>query len=78
MSAFDRRPPDPPLGPGRVAPRLLVAVGVRGDFEELTGFVKANVVAAVSADRGEPMVSAADVAVIGDWREALPALLATL
>ena len=47
----------------QVAPRLLVAV------------VKANVVAAVSADRSAPMVSAADVAVTGDWREILPALL---
>ena len=53
-------------------------MGVHGDFEELTGFVKANVVAAVSADRGDPVMSAADVAVIGDWREVLPELLATL
>src|SRR5207253_5134552 len=62
----------------QVAPRLLVAVGVHGDFEELTGFVKANVVAAGSADRGDPAMSAADVAVIGDWRDVLPELHATL
>ena len=62
----------------QVAPRLLVALGVRGDFEELTGFVKANVVATVASDRNSPMTSAADVAVIGDRREALPALLATI
>jgi electron transfer flavoprotein alpha subunit len=62
----------------QIAPRLLVAVGVRGDFEELTGFVKANVVAAIEADRAAPMLSAADVAVTGDWREVLPALLDTL
>ena len=61
-----------------VAPRLLVAVGLAGDFEQLTGFVKANVVAAVSADRGTAMVSEADVAVIGDWRKVLPALLDAL
>jgi electron transfer flavoprotein alpha subunit len=61
-----------------VAPRLLVAVGLAGDFEQLTGFVKANVIAAVNADRGAPMVAAADVAVIGDWREILPALLGAL
>ena len=30
-----------------VAPRVLIAVGVPGDFEHLTGFVKANVVVAV-------------------------------
>ncbi len=61
-----------------VAPRLLVAVGLAGDFEQLTGFVKANVIAAVNADRGTPMVAAADVAVIGDWRNVLPELLAAL
>jgi electron transfer flavoprotein alpha subunit len=62
----------------QVAPRLLLAVGVRGDFEELTGFVKANVVAAVGADRAAPIMGAADLAVIGDWHEALPALLGTI
>jgi electron transfer flavoprotein alpha subunit len=59
----------------QVAPRLLVAVGVHGDFEELTGFVKANVLAAVGTDRAAPMMGAADVAVIGDAREVVPALL---
>jgi electron transfer flavoprotein alpha/beta subunit len=59
----------------QVAPNLLVAVGVRGDAEELTGFVKANVVAAIAADRSAPMLAAADVAVVGDWREVLPSLL---
>jgi electron transfer flavoprotein alpha subunit len=61
-----------------VAPQVLVAVGVPGDFEHLTGFVKANVIAAVSADRGAPMIAGADVAVIGDWRELLPAVLGAL
>jgi electron transfer flavoprotein alpha subunit len=60
-----------------VAPRLLVAVGVPGDTEELTGFVKANVIAAVN--HGEaPMLSAADVGVIIHWENALPALAAAL
>jgi electron transfer flavoprotein alpha subunit len=58
-----------------VAPRLLVTVGVPGDFEHTTGFVKAAVIAAVNADGSAPMQRAADVAVAGDWRELLPALL---
>ena len=62
----------------QVAPRLLVAVGLRGDFEELTGFVKANVVVGIGTERAAPMMSAADVAVMGDWREVLPALLGTI
>ncbi|MFL5951504.1 MAG: FAD-binding protein [Gaiellaceae bacterium] len=60
-----------------VAPRLLVAVGVPGDTEELTGFVKANVVAAVN--HGEaPMLAAADVGAIIHWEAAIPALARAL
>lgn len=58
-----------------VAPRLLVAVGVPGDYEELTGFVKAGVIAAVN--HGEaPMLAAADVGAIIHWENAIPALVA--
>jgi electron transfer flavoprotein alpha subunit len=60
-----------------VAPRLLVAVGVPGDTEELTGFVKAGVIAAVN--HGEaPMLAAADVGVIIHWETAIPALAGAL
>jgi electron transfer flavoprotein alpha subunit len=55
-----------------VAPRLLVTVGVPGDFEQTTGFVKAHVIAAVGR---EPSEQPADVAIAGDWRDILPALL---
>ena len=58
-----------------VAPRLLVTVGVPGDFEHTTGFVKAHVIAAVTADAGAAMLNGADVGIIGDWRELLPRLL---
>jgi electron transfer flavoprotein alpha subunit len=58
-----------------VAPRLLVTVGVGGDFEHTTGFVKAHVIAAVTADAGSPMLQSADVGLVGAWRELLPALL---
>jgi len=57
-----------------VAPRLLVAVGVPGDFEQLTGFVKCDVIAAINA-RDAPMLRAADVGIKGDWRTVLPSLL---
>jgi electron transfer flavoprotein alpha subunit len=54
-----------------LAPRLLVAVGVRGDEEEAPGFVKAGVVAAVGAEEDAPINEAADVIVPGDWRKTL-------
>jgi electron transfer flavoprotein alpha subunit len=58
-----------------VAPRLLVTIGVRGDFEHTTGFVKAGVIAAINRDGDAPMLRSADVGVVGDWRELLPALV---
>jgi electron transfer flavoprotein alpha subunit len=57
----------------QVAPRLLVAVGVPGDVEEQTGFVKAGVVAAVNHAES-PMLGAADVGAIIHWEAAIPAL----
>jgi electron transfer flavoprotein alpha subunit len=60
-----------------VAPRLLVAVGLSGDLEERTGFVKAGVVAAVN--HGEsPMLGVADVGAVIHWEAAIPALAGAL
>jgi electron transfer flavoprotein alpha subunit len=58
-----------------VAPRLYVAVGVRGAFEHLVGSVKAGVIAALNANERAPIFEAADVGLVGDWRETLPALV---
>ena len=61
-----------------VAPRLYVAVGVRGAFEHLVGSTKAAVIVALSADEEAPILEFADVGVVGDWRETLPALVEAL
>jgi electron transfer flavoprotein alpha subunit len=55
-----------------VAPRVLIAVGVPGDFEQLTGIVKSAVI--VSVDGGEGMEQAADVVFGGDPGEVVAAL----
>jgi electron transfer flavoprotein alpha subunit len=55
-----------------VAPRVLIALGVPGDFEQLTGIVKAAVI--VSVDGGEGMEQGSDVVFHGDADE----LVATL
>ncbi len=57
-----------------VAPRLLIAVGLEGRPEDLAGFVKAAVVAAVGSGTAEW----ADVSVAGDRREQLASLLKSL
>jgi len=58
-----------------VAPRLLVTVGVPGEFEETTGFVKSGVIAAINREPGASMLEAADVGLVGDGRELLEPLL---
>jgi electron transfer flavoprotein alpha subunit len=55
-----------------VAPAVLVAVGVNGDFEELTGIVKSSVI--VSVDGGRGMEARADVIFRGDANELIAAL----
>ena len=60
-----------------VAPRLLVAVGVPGEFWDVTGWVKADVVVALNAGVAVGMDESSDVMLAHDPREALPALLAS-
>jgi electron transfer flavoprotein alpha/beta subunit len=55
-----------------VAPRVLIAVGVPGDFEHLTGIVKSAVI--VSVGGGAGMEQAADVVVRGDPGDVVAAL----
>jgi electron transfer flavoprotein alpha subunit len=61
-----------------VAPRLYIAVGVRGAFEHLVGSVKAGVIVALNKNEKAAIFKAADVGVVGDWRETLPPLVEAL
>jgi electron transfer flavoprotein alpha subunit len=61
-----------------VAPRLLVTIGVPGEVEELTGFVKAHVIVAVNHGPDAPMLTAADAGAVIHWENAIPALAAAL
>jgi electron transfer flavoprotein alpha subunit len=61
-----------------IAPLLYLAVGVNADFEHVAGPMKAGTIVALDADAGAPMVREADVALIGDWRQTLPALVDAL
>jgi electron transfer flavoprotein alpha subunit len=61
-----------------VAPRLYLAVGVRGAFEHMVGSTKAGVVAALNKNRRASIFAGADVGLVGDWRETLPPLVEAL
>jgi electron transfer flavoprotein alpha subunit len=57
-----------------VAPRLYVAIGLRGGFNHTIGIRRSRVILAVNSDRDAPIFSDADIGVVGDWREVLPLL----
>ena len=61
-----------------IAPKLLIEVGVRGAFEHMSGSVRAGVIVALNANERAPIFRHADVGVVGDWRETLPALVDAL
>lgn len=61
-----------------VAPQLYLAVGAEGDYEHLAGSVKAGVIAALNGAPEAPMLAAADVGLVGSWRETLPPLVEAL
>ena len=61
-----------------VAPRLYLAVGVRGAFEHRVGSVKAGVIVALNKNEQAPIFKNADVGIVGDWRETLPPMVEAL
>ena len=58
-----------------IAPRVYLAVGIRGVFDHTVGIQKAGVIIAVNSNRRHPIFKAADFGVVGDWKEYLPALV---
>jgi electron transfer flavoprotein alpha subunit len=61
----------------QVAPRLYLAVETEGDFEHLTASVKADVILVLKKSQA-PASGTADVALVGDWQQTLPPLVAAL
>ena len=64
-----------------IAPDVYIAVGIRGDFNHMVGIQKAGTILAISINpdpRRSPILKAADVSIIGDWKTYLPPLIKAL
>lgn len=61
-----------------VAPRLYIAIGVRGVLNHTIGIQQSRVIVAINNDPAADIFHTADFGVVGDWAEIVPALTARL
>lgn len=61
-----------------IAPKVYLAVGIRGAFNHTVGIQKAGVILAVNQNRRAAIFKSADYGIVGDWREYLPPLVDAL
>jgi len=61
-----------------IAPNLYIGIALSGKFNHMVGVRSAGTILAINENRDVPVFAAADVGIIGDWRQAVPALVAEL
>ena len=61
-----------------IAPNLYIAVALSGKFNHMVGVRSAGTILAINEERDMPVFAAADVGIIGDWQQVVPALVAEL
>ena len=58
-----------------ISPRVYVACGISGSAHHMDGVRQAQLIVAINTDRHAPIFTYADVGILGDVREVLPALI---
>jgi len=66
------------VGGESIAPDLYVACGLSGDIYHYFGLQDAKVVVAINPDNKAPIIKAANLAVMGDAKQVIPAMLRAL
>jgi len=61
-----------------VAPKLYVAIGVRGAFNHMVGIGRARIIVAINNDHNAPIFKNCDYGIVGDYAEVVPALTQVL
>ncbi len=61
-----------------IAPKVYVAVGLRGAFNHTVGIQKAGVILAINQNKRAAIFKAADFGIVGAWQECLPPLVEAL
>ncbi len=61
-----------------IAPRVYIAVALRGAFEHLVGTRRAGLIVGINRSRNSPLIKNSDYGIVGDWEMVVPMLIEKL